>query len=172
RRARELAAIDPDWNPRDAGWTVDWQRHYAYLAQLLAGGARLDDVVPGVTLHGEDVGRWLATQQRDFSKLNAEQQRRLAELGVKKAVRARKTPAKAAVASGPSTDGGAFQKGLEALAQYIAREGRLPGRAHVEQLPDGEHHTGIWISNQKQRRDKLNPTQLTALAQLGIHWAR
>ncbi|MEU9801519.1 Helicase associated domain protein [Streptomyces sp. NPDC051000] len=172
RRARELADLDPDWNPRDAGWTVDWQRHYAYLAQLLAGGARLDDVVPGVTRHGDDIGRWLTTQQHDFNKLNAEQQRRLAELGVKKAARARKTPAKAAAASGPGTGSGAFQKGLEALAQYIAREGRLPGRAHVEQLPDGEHHTGIWISNQKQRRDKLDPTQLAALTELGIHWAR
>ncbi|WP_392900968.1 helicase associated domain-containing protein [Streptomyces sp. LN699] len=83
RRAEKLAAVDPDWNPRENGWTVDWQRHYAYLAQLLAGGARLADVVPGVTRHGDDVGRWLATQRRDFSKLNAEQQRRLGELGVK-----------------------------------------------------------------------------------------
>ncbi|MFD9523747.1 helicase associated domain-containing protein [Streptomyces sp. NPDC059979] len=47
RRAAALAAIDPDWNPGTRGWTVDWQRHYAYLAQLLAGGARLTAVVPG-----------------------------------------------------------------------------------------------------------------------------
>nr|WSX47685.1 helicase associated domain-containing protein [Streptomyces sp. NBC_00974] len=99
RQAQELAAVDPDWNPRENGWTINWQRHYAYLAQLLAGGARLDDVVPGVTLHGEDVGRWLATQRRDFSRLNQEQQRRLGELGVKQAVRARKPPAKDAVTS-------------------------------------------------------------------------
>ncbi len=84
RRAAALAAIDPDWNPRERG-TVDWQRHYAYFTQLLVGGARLDDVVPGVTLHGKGIGRWLATQRRDFSKLNTEQQRRLSELGVKKA---------------------------------------------------------------------------------------
>ncbi|WP_274535395.1 hypothetical protein [Streptomyces sp. CB00455] len=37
----------------------DWQRHYAYLAQLLAGRAQLADVVPGATLHGDDLGRWL-----------------------------------------------------------------------------------------------------------------
>ncbi|WP_327258054.1 hypothetical protein [Streptomyces sp. NBC_01244] len=30
------AAIDPDWNPGESGWMVDWQRHYA---QLLADGA-------------------------------------------------------------------------------------------------------------------------------------
>lgn len=37
QRADALTAIDPDWNPSANGWTVDWQRHYAYLAE----GARL-----------------------------------------------------------------------------------------------------------------------------------
>ncbi|MFJ8563220.1 Helicase associated domain protein [Streptomyces sp. NPDC093514] len=77
RRAAALAAIDPDWNPGTLGWTVDWQRHHAYLAQLLAEGACLTAIVPGVTRHGEDVGRWLATQRRAWDRLNAEQQRRL-----------------------------------------------------------------------------------------------
>ncbi len=27
RRAEKLAAVDPDWNPRESGWTVNWQRH-------------------------------------------------------------------------------------------------------------------------------------------------
>ncbi|MFB6559613.1 helicase associated domain-containing protein [Streptomyces sp. NPDC056400] len=54
RRAAALAAIDPDWNPGTLGWTIDWQRHYAYLAQLLASGARLTAIVPGVTRHGEE----------------------------------------------------------------------------------------------------------------------
>ncbi|MFJ3841761.1 hypothetical protein ACIPY6_40520 [Streptomyces sp. NPDC090054] len=45
---------------------MDWQRHCTYLAQLLEEGARLTVIVPGVTRHGEDVGRWLATQRRDF----------------------------------------------------------------------------------------------------------
>ncbi|WP_158781196.1 hypothetical protein [Streptomyces sp. NRRL S-237] len=53
------------------------------------------------------------------------------------------------------------------------REGDLPGRAHVERLPDGsEHRTGIWISNQKARRDKIRPAQLAALADLGVQWAQ
>ncbi|MEU6895911.1 helicase associated domain-containing protein [Streptomyces sp. NPDC046557] len=131
--------------------------------------------MPGVTLHGEDVGRWLTTQRRDFSKLNEEQQRRLGKLGVKpqKAVRAGKIPAKAAVASGPGTGGGAFHKSLEALAQYIAREGRLPGRGVVQVLSDGtEHRTGIWIGSVKGRRDRLDQAQLAALAELGVDWAR
>ncbi|MFI5868050.1 Helicase associated domain protein [Streptomyces sp. NPDC051546] len=88
-RADALAAIDPDWNPRESGWTVDWQRHHVALTQLLAAGARLADIVPGVTRQGEDIGRWLATQQRDFGRLNDEQRKRLGKLGVKAAVRAR-----------------------------------------------------------------------------------
>ncbi|MFJ9551830.1 DEAD/DEAH box helicase [Streptomyces erythrochromogenes] len=172
RRAASLAAVDPDWNPAERGWTVDWQRHYAYLTQLLAEGARLTAVVPGVTRHGEDIGRWLATQRRNWDRLNAEQQRRLATLGVKKAPPARKAAAKTATASGPRAGGDAFQKGLQALAQYIAREGRMPGRGAVEELPDGPHRVGIWIGNQKARRNRLDQAQLAALADLGVDWAR
>ncbi|MFD3775162.1 hypothetical protein [Streptomyces sp. NPDC058612] len=85
-----------------------------------------------------------------------------------KAARARKTPAKTAVASGVGTGGGAFQKDLEALA----REDRLPGRGVVQVLPDGtKHRTGIWIGNIKARRDRLDPAQRAALAELGIDWA-
>ncbi|WP_371800363.1 hypothetical protein OG963_01375 [Streptomyces sp. NBC_01707] len=47
----------------------------------------------------------------------------------------------------------------------------MPGRGHVEILADGtEHRTGIWIGNQKNRRDKLHGQQLAALAQLGVEW--
>ncbi|MYU48178.1 helicase, partial [Streptomyces sp. SID7803] len=47
RRAEQLAAIDPDWNPRLLGWTVDWQRSYVGLAALLDAGSALEDVQPG-----------------------------------------------------------------------------------------------------------------------------
>ncbi|MFJ3882444.1 helicase associated domain-containing protein [Streptomyces sp. NPDC090077] len=170
RRATAQAAIDTYWNPGTLGWTVDWQRHYVYLAQLLDEGTSLKAITPGVTWHGEDIGRWLATQRRDFRRLT-EQQRRLAELGVKpaRAVRART----AAAEPGTTTTtgrGAAAHKGVQALTQYIAREGgSLPGRAHVEHLPDGtEHRTGVWIVNQKQRRERLGQDQLAALAALGV----
>ncbi|WP_404962192.1 helicase associated domain-containing protein [Streptomyces sp. 147326] len=105
--------------------------------------------------------------------LNEEQQRRLGELGVKKAPRARRAPAKTAAASRPRAGGEAFQKGLQALQQYIAREGALPGRAGVQEMPDGDiHRVGVWLANQKQRRDKLDAAQLRALADLGVQWAR
>ncbi|MDX3540890.1 helicase associated domain-containing protein, partial [Streptomyces sp. MB09-01] len=165
--------LDPDWNPGTLGWTVDWQRHYAYLTQLLAEGARLTAIVPGVTRHGEDIGRWLATQRQNWDRLGEEQQRRLGELGVTKAPRARRAPTKAASKSRPGKGGEAFQKGLEALRQYVAREGGLPGRGGVQEMPDGDiHRVGVWLANQKQRRDKLDHAQLAALAELGVKWAR
>ncbi|MFD0374610.1 helicase associated domain-containing protein [Streptomyces sp. NPDC127112] len=67
----------------------------------------------------------------------------------------------------------AFHKGVQALAQYIQREGGgVPGRAHVEHLPDGTtHRPGVWLANQRQRRDRLDTGQLEALAALGVEWA-
>ncbi|MFG2339566.1 DUF5937 family protein [Streptomyces yangpuensis] len=101
------------------------------------------------------------------------QQRRLGELGVgpQKASRARKA-AKTSAASGTRAGGEAFQKGLQALAQYVAREGGMPGRGAVEELADGPHRVGIWVGNQKARRDRLDKAQLAALAELGVQWAR
>ncbi|MFD7786200.1 hypothetical protein ACFV4Q_24420 [Streptomyces nojiriensis] len=46
----------------------------------------------------------------------------------------------------------------------------MPGRVVVERVPNGsEHRTGIWTSNQKQRRAELDQAQLAAL---GVNWAR
>lgn len=174
RRAVELVAIDEDWNPREKGWTVDWQRHCTGLKQLLAAGARLADIVPGVTHHGEDIGRWLTTQRRDWSRLNTEQQARLGKLGVKPAARTRKAPSEPSTTSASVRGAAAFQTGVQALAQYIAREQRttIP-RAHIETLPDGtEHRTGVFLANQKARRDRLATDQLRALAGLGMDWAQ
>ena len=72
----------------------------------------------------------------------------------------------------------AFQRGLTALAQYIAREGhgRVP-RAHTERIAVGGEaepvsvKLGVWISNTKTRRDKLAQEQRAALAELGVEWA-
>ncbi|MEV7525846.1 helicase associated domain-containing protein [Streptomyces sp. NPDC091371] len=151
---------------------MDWQRQYAGLRALLAGGARLANIVPGVTWHGEEIGRWLATQRRDFGRLNEEQQRRLTEFGAKPARSVRARTAAATTTSGRAAE--AFHKGVQALTLYIEREGGgLPGRAHIELLPHGSgHRTGVWIVNQKQRRDRLDTGQLAALAALGVEWAQ
>ncbi len=83
-RAAQLTAIDPDW---DCPWPLDWQRHYRHLAHLAEDepGGHLPDIAPGVLMDGDDIGRWLQRQRRDWRLLSSEQQKRLSELGVQPA---------------------------------------------------------------------------------------
>ncbi|MFS7880273.1 Helicase associated domain protein [Streptomyces asiaticus] len=171
-RAKQLTAIDPDWN---CPWPLDWQRHYRILADLAADephGA-LPEIQPGVTFEGDDLGRWLQRQANFWVELSEEQQERLSRLGVKPAERPTPVPAaKNGKTSGKAS--AAFQRGVTALAQWIEREGagRPVPRKAVETLPDGtETKLGIWYSNTKARRDKLTQEQRAALAELGVEWA-
>ncbi|MEV7236545.1 helicase associated domain-containing protein [Streptomyces sp. NPDC051020] len=148
-------------------------------APKLASGANsaaqshLEEIVPSVTLRGDDIGRWLTSQARDWTRLNPEQQRRLSELGVKPSVRpsAAHVPRPARTGAGRGAD--AFQRGLQALTQYIARERKtVVPRGHTEHLEDGTSvRLGVFLSNQKSRRHRLTQDQLAALANLGLHWA-
>ncbi|MGW3698625.1 helicase associated domain-containing protein [Streptomyces sp. NPDC005134] len=169
----QLAAIDPDWNPGQLGWTIDWQRHYTGLTALLTAGAGLEEIMPGVTHRGDDIGRWLARQVRDWARLNPEQQHRLDEMGVKPAARPQKTAARVSAKAGAAKGSDAFTRGVAALAQYIQREKKtVVGRQHVEELPDGTSvRLGVFLSNQKSRRDRLAEEQLAVLAELGYDWA-
>ncbi|MFH0178725.1 Helicase associated domain protein [Streptomyces cacaoi] len=165
-----LEAVDEDWNP---AWPAEWQRHYAALRELVrdedsqAGGP---DVLPGLTIHGMDIGRWLnkQRQQATWTKLTARQRERLEQLGITPLTPEPQTPAK------PSTTAvGAFEKGVAALAQYKTRTGSVTvPRAHVERLEDGtEVRLGVFLSNTKSRRAKLTADKLAALATLGLNWA-
>ncbi|WP_327348922.1 DEAD/DEAH box helicase [Streptomyces europaeiscabiei] len=165
-RATQLAQIDPDW---DCPWPLDWQRHYAVLRGLAADEPNgvLPHIAPGVLFESDDLGRWLQRQTRDWSQLTEEQQRRLSELGI--------TPAEPSPAAAYSGKSSAFQRGLAALAQYVAREGRpTVRRPHRETITVNGQETelalGIWYANQKQRRDKLTQEQRAALRELGIEW--
>ncbi|MFF4323711.1 Helicase associated domain protein [Streptomyces sp. NPDC001568] len=174
-RAQQLAAIDADWA---CPWPLDWQRHHrvlALLAETEAGGL-LPAIEPGVLFDGDDLGRWLTRQTRNWTQLSAEQQERLAALGVQ----AIPAPAPEPVAKGSGRVREAFERGVEALAQYVAREGadRPVPRGHAEPVAvDGEAEPvivklGVWVSNTRARRDKLDGAQLAALAELGVEWAR
>ncbi|HBF79630.1 MAG TPA: helicase [Streptomyces sp.] len=172
-RAKQLAEIDPDWS---CPWPLDWQRHYRVLADLAVDepGGRLPEIQPGVTYEGDDLGRWLQRQANSWGQLTIEQQERLSALGVQPAQRPAPIPA--------AKDGGktsaAFHRGVQALAQYIAREGhhRIP-RTHAEQIAVKDQaepavvKLGVWISNTKTRRDKLTEPQRATLTELGVEWA-
>ncbi|MGW1929956.1 Helicase associated domain protein [Streptomyces sp. NPDC001919] len=177
-RAAQLAAIDPDWN---CPWSLDWQRHYRVLADLVDADGSLPDIAPGVLMDGDDIGRWLTRQRepRRWAQLSAEQQERLTALGVTPVERPAPAPAAPRSTKGPNKAQQAFQRGLAALAQWVDREGadRPVPRAHVEEITVGGEaepvivKLGVWVSNTKTRRDKLGPDQLASLAKLGVDWA-
>ena len=176
-RAKQLAAIDPDWN---CPWPLDWQRHYRVLADLVDADGHLPDIAPGVLMDGDDIGRWLQRQKQPgtWKQLSTEQQKRLTALGIKPLEAPPETPAVGRAAKGSGKAQQAFQRGLTALAQWVEREGQRPvPRGHAEEITVGDEaepvtvRLGVWVSNTKSRRDKLAPEQRDALAELGMKWA-
>jgi hypothetical protein len=162
-----LKEIDQDWNPE---WPAEWQRHYAALRELVADEEGQADVLPGFTVHGMDIGKWLARQRtpKGWESLTDGQRERLEQLGITPPTPEPEAPAKQA-----TTPMGAFERGVAALTQYKARTGSVTvPRGHVEQLEDGtEVRLGVWIMNQKGRRAKLTTDKLQQLANLGLEWA-
>ncbi|MBL3808416.1 Helicase associated domain protein [Streptomyces diastaticus] len=176
-----LREVDEHWNP---DWPVAWQRTYAALRALVEEEDGVD-VVPGVTIHGMDVGRWLARQRQHevWQGLMEGQRKLLEEIGV-----APEAPqeAIAPVEGEPAVQDGsararkgslsAFERGVAALGQYAARTGSVTvSRAYVETIEvDGQEYEvrlGVWLSNTKSRRAKLTADQRAELAGLGLEWA-
>ncbi|WP_101255823.1 DEAD/DEAH box helicase [Streptomyces barkulensis] len=178
QRAARLAEIDPDWNPAEKGWTVDWQRQYAAVRSCVDGGASLEEIRPGVTVGGEDVGLWLARQRSQWARLADGQRERLEALGVhptavapgREAGAGDQAAGTVVVPAGAS----AWDRALAALHQYQAREGhtRVP-RKWTETIHDqaGHQHPirlGVWINNQRQRRHRLDAEHAAVLEELGV----
>ncbi|MFD3719800.1 Helicase associated domain protein [Streptomyces sp. NPDC058674] len=178
KRAQQLTEIDEDW---DCPWPLDWQRHYRVLADLVDADGQLPDIAPGVLMDGDDIGKWLQQQKQPatWARLLPEQQERLTKLGVQPGQAPSPDPAASRGSKGPSKAQQAFQRGLEALTQWVEREGahRPVPRAHGEEIAvEGEAEPvtvklGVWVSNTKSRRDKLTAEQLDALRKLGVEWA-
>jgi hypothetical protein len=167
-REAALTAIDPDWNP---AWPTTWQRHYTAARELLREETGPTEVLPGVTVNGLDIGRWLARQRQHtvWQGLMPQQRERLEHIGI-----APLPPEPEAPAKPSKTALSAFERGIAALAQYKARTGSVSpvSRSHVEVLPDGtEVNLGVWLSNTKSRRATLTTDKLQQLANLGLEWA-
>lgn len=181
-RAEQLTAIDEDWN---CPWSLNWQRHYRVLADLVDADGVLPYIAPGVVMDGDDIGTWRWKQQNAGvqAQLMPEQRERLAKLGIPVTEPASPAPAatRTAKASGKSLSRAqeAFQRGLAALTQWKEQEGAdrpVPRGAVVEITVDSEAEPvpvklGVWVSNTKSRKDRLEADQLVALAALGMNWA-
>ena len=104
--------MDEDRNPK---WPADWQRHYAALRKLVRDEEGQADILPGFTVHGMDIGRWLNKQRQHatWTKLTARQRERLEAVGVIPPAPEPEAPA----ASGPQKALSAFERGVAALAQ-------------------------------------------------------
>ncbi|MFI8008324.1 helicase associated domain-containing protein [Streptomyces sp. NPDC086010] len=116
-----LETVDKDWNPV---WLAEWQRHYTALRELVpdeqdSSGAAA--VLPGLTVHGMDIGKWLAKQRtpKIWEALTAGQRERLGQLGITPLA---PEPGRRAAPSTASVS--TFEKGVAALAQFRAREAR------------------------------------------------
>ncbi|OIV39501.1 helicase [Mangrovactinospora gilvigrisea] len=170
-RAKALRKIDKDWNP---GWPADWQRAYVYVKQLIDDGEKLEVLLPGVTIFGDDIGTWIARQRRPdvWDTLTDCQQQLLRSLGITP-----KEPEPTDGGGGRSKALSAFERGLAALRQYTARTGNAKIPRHHEEhvvLDDGAEpvaiRLGVWASNVKSpaRRAKLTDDQRAALAEAGM----
>lgn len=126
------------------------------------------EVLPGFTVHGMDIGKWLARQRtpKVWAALAQGQRERLEQLGIQAPVQ----ELEAAPSKAPTTRLSAFEKGAAALAQYRARTGTVAvPRGHVERLEDGtEVRLGVWRSNMRSRRDSLPAPRRQLLADLGL----
>ncbi|MFF5092105.1 DEAD/DEAH box helicase [Streptomyces niveus] len=177
-RAQQLTAIDPDWN---CPWPLNWQRHHRILADLVDADGVLPYIAPGVLFEGDDLGTWRWRQQEvgTWAQLLPEQRERLTALGIKPAETPPPAPTATSGTKGQSKAEQAFQRGLTALTQWIEREGadRPVPRSHNEQITIDSKtepvpvRLGVWITNTKQRRDRLAQEQLDALRKLGVGWA-
>ncbi|MDQ0904697.1 superfamily II DNA or RNA helicase [Streptomyces canus] len=106
-----LEAVDEDWNPE---WPAEWQRHYAALRELVRdeeGQAGTVEVLPGVTVHGMDIGKWLARQRtpKVWEGLTEGQRERMEQLGITPLAPA---PEPEAPAKPSTTPLGAFERGV------------------------------------------------------------
>ncbi|MFD5430354.1 helicase associated domain-containing protein [Streptomyces sp. NPDC127084] len=150
---------------------MDWQRSYAAVGRLLALGAEVAEITPGVTAAGVDVGRWLQRQRQHvvWKGLAPGQRERLTNLGVTPLLPEPEAPKRPSQARSA-----AFERGCAALAQYRDRTGTVGpvSRSWVETLDDGTQvRLGVFLANSKTRRAKLSTAQLERLAGLGLEWA-
>ncbi|GHB75635.1 hypothetical protein GCM10010377_77550 [Streptomyces viridiviolaceus] len=133
-RAKQLAAVDEDWN---CPWPLDWQRHYRVLADLVDADGVLPAIEPGVLFEGDDLGKWLQRQKNPgtWAQLLPEQQERLSKLGVQPTEAPSPAPAAARTTEGTEQSAGGVPAG-PGRPHAVGGAGRRPASAEGAQRTD------------------------------------
>jgi hypothetical protein len=164
-RMEALDAIDPGWCPR--GWDIGWQRAFRLTLARIQTGGTLPTGPGEVTVQGEDLGAWAATQRTGWDRLLPAQQWLLTNtLGI--------DPAAEGETVGPArrSQDERWTTHLAAARQFHTRENHLHvPRKHLEHMEDGtEVKLGGWLDNTRRRTTKLTPERRTQLNELGMRW--
>ncbi|MFB8443621.1 Helicase associated domain protein [Streptomyces niveus] len=159
-RRQALEDIDVSWCP---AWPVDWQRCFRLAWSHINTGGTLPDQGDALTVGGEDLGRWVASQRSGFAKLAATQQWMLKSvLGIEAA------PAVPAPLNRAQT----WARNVSAARQYREREGHLNvPRSHTEEYEGQTVRLGTWISQQRAKAPKLSLERRGDLDALDMRWA-
>ncbi|MFF7250306.1 hypothetical protein ACFZBU_41295 [Embleya sp. NPDC008237] len=133
-------------------------------------GSSVEDLVPGHTVGGEDVGAWIQRQQGSSANLTPAQRAAPAGVGVRVT---EQTEQPAALASPARADPWTFT--FAAASAYPRREGHLTvSRKHVETIEhDCRTHRiklGVALADARQRRAAYAPELLDALTALDMRW--
>ncbi|MEU9763936.1 helicase associated domain-containing protein [Streptomyces sp. NPDC047987] len=176
-RQNELDAIDPGWCP---AWDTTWQRCYRLAHNHVQAGATVPTAAGTVVVQGEDLGRWVTSQQHGWEQLVAAQQWLLENTLGLTPVEKEKTGRPV-----PRAQDAKWATNLAAARQYHTREGhlRVP-RKHIKCLeaeagPSGrqdgtdrgvEVKLGTWLDNVRRRAAKLPEQRRAELDALGIRW--
>ncbi|MDX2647526.1 helicase associated domain-containing protein [Streptomyces sp. PA03-1a] len=120
-----------------------WQRCFHLARTYHTAGGTLPDRDAQLVIQGEDMGRWIHTQQTQWDTLTTVQQWLLTEiLGITTAPEER-TPALRA-AKPKRTRAQIWAANLTAARQYAQREGHLNvPRPHIETIDGTEHPLGV-----------------------------
>ncbi|MFF5728243.1 helicase associated domain-containing protein [[Kitasatospora] papulosa] len=158
-RFRPQVALRGPWGPSQTRWPAEWQRHYAALREVVAdaeGQAGAAEVLPGFTVHGMNIGKWLTRQRtsKAWAALPEGQRERLQQLGITPPAPAPKLEASAKPSDTAWAVGGRTATGV--------RAGQMTGlpAARLEKLGM------VWSLADERFQENLK----AARAHYDLHW--
>ncbi|WP_225636725.1 DEAD/DEAH box helicase [Streptomyces solaniscabiei] len=150
-RIAQLAEIDPNWNPP---WRTSWQRAYYQALAFQEEHGHLDVPASYRSPDGTELGTWLKTQRSGRDKLTEQQVKLLEEAGIEWETL--------------SAHERKWRQGLAAATRYHAVHGDL--ECTTKYVDEDGFRLGMWLSNKRNRSDRLSPDQRAALDNLNMRW--